>query len=181
MTTWRRARLGARALMITIPSCAITLAASQAIASPAQEPLRVNPRSVRVTYGHSVVVRGTAPVSDAGHTIVLQFARRGQSGWRPLDSSTIGADGQFRLAGVLTQSGAIRALDSSSGSVTTQTTTSSATYDTYLTQTCSGTKSGYVQVNVTDKYTPLFPIHFASFTSGDGTYHIAATAGTRTF
>lgn len=70
---------------------------------------------------------------------------------------------------------------SSSGSVTTQTTTSSATYDTYLTQTCSGTKSGYVQVNVTDKYTPLFPIHFASFTSGDGTYHIAATAGTRTF
>lgn len=37
----------------------------------------------------------------------------------------------------------------------------------------------YIQVTVTDKYTPLFPIHFASI-NGDGSYHLSATAGMRT-
>ena len=69
------------------------------------------------------------------------------------------------------------------GTMTAQTTTDSATYDGYV-QTCTtagGTKAGYVQVTVTDKYTPLFPIHFAAFNTSDSTYHLSATAGTRTF
>jgi Flp pilus assembly protein TadG len=70
---------------------------------------------------------------------------------------------------------------SASGSVSTQTTTSSATYDSYLTSTCVGTRSGYVQVTVNSTYSPLFPIHFASFNTSDSTYHLSATAGTRTF
>ena len=68
----------------------------------------------------------------------------------------------------------------SGGTVTTQSTTDSATYDAY---TCgSGTvrQARYVQVAVSDKYTPMFPIHFSNFVSADGTYHIAAIAGTRT-
>ena len=36
------------------------------------------------------------------------------------------------------------------------------------------------QVTVTDKYTPLFPIHFSAFNTSDSTYHLSATAGTRT-
>jgi Flp pilus assembly protein TadG len=72
-------------------------------------------------------------------------------------------------------------LDCTVGAATTsQTTTTSATYDGYVTA-CTGTKVGYVQVTVTDKYTPMFPIHFASFNGGDSTYHLSATAGTRTF
>jgi len=66
------------------------------------------------------------------------------------------------------------------GTTTSQSTTNSATYDGYV-SACTGTKAGYVQVNVTDKYTPLFPIHFAAFNSGDSTYHLSATAGMRTF
>ena len=38
----------------------------------------------------------------------------------------------------------------------------------------------YLEVKVSDKYTPMFPIRFASFTSADGTYHVSATAGMRT-
>jgi len=38
----------------------------------------------------------------------------------------------------------------------------------------------YLEVKVDDKYTPMFPIRFASFTSADGTYHVSATAGMRT-
>jgi Flp pilus assembly protein TadG len=68
------------------------------------------------------------------------------------------------------------------GTTTSQSTTASATYDGWVT-TCTnagGTKAGYVQVTVTDKYSPLFPIHFAAFNTSDSTYHLAATAGVRT-
>ncbi len=72
-------------------------------------------------------------------------------------------------------------MDCTVGTTTTsQTTTDSTTYDGYV-NACAGTKAGYVQVTVTDKYTPLFPIHFAAFTTSDSTYHLSATAGTRTF
>jgi Flp pilus assembly protein TadG len=68
---------------------------------------------------------------------------------------------------------------SSPASTTSQSTTDSATYDTFISG-CAGTKAGYVQVTVRDKYSPLFPVHFARFNTGDSTYHISATAGTRT-
>lgn len=40
-------------------------------------------------------------------------------------------------------------------------------------------EADYIEVAVTDKYTPMFPIRFAGF-NGDGTYHFSATAGVRT-
>ena len=66
------------------------------------------------------------------------------------------------------------------GTMTAYTTTSSATYDGYILSCTNlgGTKAGYVQVTVTDNYSPLFPIHFAGFNGS--TYPISATAGTRT-
>jgi Flp pilus assembly protein TadG len=71
-------------------------------------------------------------------------------------------------------------LDCTVGAATTsQSTTNSALYDGYLTA-CAGKKAGYVAVTVTDKYTPMFPIHFSAFDTSDSTYHLAATAGVRT-
>jgi len=67
----------------------------------------------------------------------------------------------------------------SGGAVTTNTTTSSSTYDLWSCPAGS-TSARYVQVTVTDKYTPLFPIHFAGFNTTDSTYHLSATAGVRT-
>jgi Flp pilus assembly protein TadG len=68
----------------------------------------------------------------------------------------------------------------SGGAVTTQTTTLSATYDAYTCPSGTVRQARYVQVNVTDKYSPLFPVHFAAFNTGDSTYHLSATAGVRT-
>ncbi|MGN6058291.1 MAG: TadE/TadG family type IV pilus assembly protein [Sphingomicrobium sp.] len=66
----------------------------------------------------------------------------------------------------------------SGGTITSQTTTDPTTFDA---MTCaSGTPSRYIQVGVTDKYTPMFPIHFAAYNTSDGTYHLSATAGMRT-
>jgi peptidoglycan lytic transglycosylase len=116
MRPWRRSRLGAGALMIAVPLSAAALIASQALAAPAPQALQMTPRSVRVPYGHNVVVRGAASSTDAGHTVVLEFARAGGSAWRRLSSSIVAGDGSLRLAGALTQSGTVRALDTSTGS-----------------------------------------------------------------
>lgn len=40
-------------------------------------------------------------------------------------------------------------------------------------------EADYIQVALTDKYTPMFPIHFSGY-NADGTYHLSATAGVRT-
>ena len=67
------------------------------------------------------------------------------------------------------------------GALTSTSTTNSATYDTLVAACASpSTRAGYVQATVTDKYSPLFPIHFAAFSTSDSTYHLAATAGVRT-
>ena len=68
----------------------------------------------------------------------------------------------------------------SSGNLTTQTATDSTTFDSYACASGTVKEAKYVQVALTDKYTPLFPIHFASFNSSDGTYHLSAVAGVRT-
>jgi hypothetical protein len=94
---------------------AATLVAGQALAAPAQQALRITPRSVRIPYGNDVIVRGAAP-GEAGHTVVLEFARRGDSAWRRLSAATIAGDGSFRLTGALAKSGRVRALDTSTGS-----------------------------------------------------------------
>jgi Flp pilus assembly protein TadG len=66
------------------------------------------------------------------------------------------------------------------GSIASSSTTTDATAFDALSCASTNKEARYIEVAVTDKYSPLFPIHFASFTSGDGTYHIAATAGMRT-
>lgn len=65
------------------------------------------------------------------------------------------------------------------GVTTTQTNTDPVAFDA-LTCATSATEARYITVDVTDKYTPKFPIHFAGFYSADGTYHMSASAGMRT-
>jgi Flp pilus assembly protein TadG len=65
------------------------------------------------------------------------------------------------------------------GTITSQTATDAATFDAL--ECAPATKEArYLEVAVTDKYTPLFPVHFAAFSTGDGTYHLSARAGMRT-
>ena len=114
----RRGRLGVGALMIGVPASAAALVAGQALASPAPSLPQIHPQSRHIAYGHDVVVRGAAPPSDAGHTVVLEFAARGATVWSQLASTTVGSTGAFRLAGRLEQSGIVRVLDTSSASLT---------------------------------------------------------------
>jgi len=118
MTKSRRTRLGVGALMIGIPASAAAIAAGQALAAPPQDPPRIEPQSRHIAYGHDVVLRGSAPAADAGHTVALEYAQRGATTWSQLGSTTVGSTGAFRLAGRLEHSGRVRVLDVSSESLT---------------------------------------------------------------
>ena len=105
MSNRAAARLGAGALMIAIPAAAAAIAAAQALASPAQAPAPDQAAVGSVAYGHDVVVRGSASRSDAGHTVVLEFAPRGATAWSQLGSTTIGGAAAFRWPARLEQLG----------------------------------------------------------------------------
>jgi Flp pilus assembly protein TadG len=68
----------------------------------------------------------------------------------------------------------------SAGATTTQSTTTSATYDAFTCGAGTTRQARYVSVTVNDKYYPLFPVHFGSFNTSDSSYHISASAGMRT-
>ena len=67
----------------------------------------------------------------------------------------------------------------SGGTIASQTSTNSTTFDAFVCTSGTVSMARYISVAVTDKYKPLFPIHFGSFNTGDGTYHLSATAGMR--
>jgi Flp pilus assembly protein TadG len=66
-----------------------------------------------------------------------------------------------------------------SGTIATQTSTDSAAFDALVCGAGTVKEARYVEVALTDKYTPMFPLHFVSY-NADGTYHLSATAGVRT-
>lgn len=50
----------------------------------------------------------------------------------------------------------------------------------YATTCSTGQKEArYIIVRATDRYTPMFPVHFSAI-NADGTYHFSATVGMRT-
>jgi Flp pilus assembly protein TadG len=59
--------------------------------------------------------------------------------------------------------------------------TTSADFDLAANACPAGTvkEADYIEVALTDKYAPMFPIHFSGY-NADGTYHLSATAGVRT-
>jgi rare lipoprotein A len=111
MRKWRRGQLAAGALILGVPATAAGLA-GQAIADsaaqPAPSPLPAAVKSHHLGFGRNVVVSGTAPASQVGQTLILEFAPAGASTWRGLTSTRVAASGHYRLAAPLRQSGLVK-------------------------------------------------------------------------
>jgi rare lipoprotein A len=118
MRPWRRARLGAGALLIAVFSCAAALAAAQALAAPARQPIhttsrsvpadaaarvRVRPRPISVLGGQAIHVRGSLLPALAGRKVSLQGRRSGR--WQTLTSTRTGSAGRFALRYVANTTG----------------------------------------------------------------------------
>jgi hypothetical protein len=102
--------------MIGVPAAAGALTATEAFGASA---LQANLHSSQVPFGHNVVVSGTAPSSDAGKKVELEFEPAGQRSWGQLTSSTIHGDGSYRLAAPVRRSGLIQVQELSSTSTAT--------------------------------------------------------------
>lgn len=73
----------------------------------------------------------------------------------------------------------LECLDSAGTTTSTQTSTDADTFDTYTCGSGTAKERKYISINLTDKYSPMFPIHFSAL-NADNTYHLSATAGVRT-
>jgi Flp pilus assembly protein TadG len=69
---------------------------------------------------------------------------------------------------------------SSGGALSSQTSTDSVAFDALTCAAGTAKEGRYIEVALTDKYTPMFPLHFGGFNTADGTYHLSAAAGMRT-
>lgn len=106
-------RLGLGAALMATPVTAVALAAGQA---EAQSAMQVHVGSSHLSPGRRLVVTGTTSSTDAGQTVVLEYAAgRGQS-WQTLTSSRISPTGSFRLAAPLWRTGRVRVSGGGSGS-----------------------------------------------------------------
>lgn len=67
----------------------------------------------------------------------------------------------------------------SAGAMTSSETENADTFDSTECPAGTTTEARYLQVTVTDLYTPMFPLHFSG-ADADGSYPLSATAGMRT-
>lgn len=124
----RLVQVAVGASMLAVPASAAALAdtardgSAQSSETAGQtgspSPIEVKMRSRRVPFGRDVVLTGRAPSSDAGQQLALQYDPVGGAAWRQLSSTTIHANGTFRLAAPLWRSGLVKvAGDSPSSSL----------------------------------------------------------------
>lgn len=112
--------------MLAVPASAVALSAGAVAPGPSaglpstgsQTPLKLAVSPRRIQFGDAVTVTGVTPAADAGRTLRLVAAATRHSRWRTVASTRIGRDGRFRLVAALRESGLVKVLDSTVGSVT---------------------------------------------------------------
>ncbi len=113
--TMRKSRpvhVAAGALMLAIPSSAYALSAKppNTPSAPTNATLQIALRDNHVTYGDNVAVSGSAGRGGAGQRVELELQTAGRVNWRVLSSTTVRADGSFRLLAPLRTSGHVRVI-----------------------------------------------------------------------
>lgn len=91
------------------------IALSAAGHDPSSTALQASASAQRIPYGGKVLVKGTAPSSDVGQTLDLDFEPARSSSWQTLTSTSVGPSGRFRLAAPLRQSGLWKVTSASGG------------------------------------------------------------------
>ena len=120
LRTMRILYAGAGVSLLAIPATAVALAAAPATnadgTATAADQLQIDSTPHKLGFGNQLAVSGTASPADAGNTLVLQFASAGSSSWGPLASTSVAANGSFRVTATLRESGSIRVVDTTQNS-----------------------------------------------------------------
>lgn len=96
------------------------------------------------------------------------------------------ADGTCKTSPITTSNVSVtwrRECTDSSGTMTQAPSSPYSTSAAFDADACpSGTakEADYIKISLTDKYVPMFPMHFGGYNASDGGYDITASAGVRT-
>jgi rare lipoprotein A len=102
--------------IVAAPASAALAAAPHSSAPAAGNPtLQAHVRAHRLSYGQAVVVSGRAPASNAGRTVVLDYAPFGTASWRQIATAQVSSTGSFRLRAPLRSSGQIKVTTAQAG------------------------------------------------------------------
>lgn len=121
----RRSYMTVGLLSVAVPVSAALILDGQALArtagrvinsATASQEVSIHLQSHTIAYGEDVIANGSAPTSDAGRTVALEYKKPGTSGWSTVSSTSVGQKGKFHLRAPLTHSGQVEAAIGSSSS-----------------------------------------------------------------
>ena len=104
--------VAAGALILAVPGTAVALESgvAQALGATSGPALHTSVTRSTLGYGRYESVNGSAPRSDAGRPVELQFLPSGARTWRSVAHGTIRSTGRFGFRVRLTRSGSLRAV-----------------------------------------------------------------------
>lgn len=108
----RALHVAAGALALAVPGAAVALESgvAQALGATTGPALHTSVSRHSLRYDSYLTVHGSAPSSDAGHRVQLQFLPAGHSAWRGLATTTVRSDDHFSFRTRLARSGQLRAV-----------------------------------------------------------------------
>lgn len=135
----RRPYLAAGLAAVAAPMSAAMLVDGQALAQSVNkvfasatgaqgDSIHMHLRSPTIAYGRDLIATGSAPASDAGRSVVLEYLRPGTSSWSNVSSTTIQGNGHFLLQAPLAHSGKVKAVMGSASSSAPQRVTVTASF-----------------------------------------------------
>lgn len=104
------AAAGALALAVPVGAVALESGVAQALGATTGPALHTSVSRHSLRYDSYLTVHGSAPSSDAGHRVQLQFLPAGHSAWRGLATTTVRSDDHFSFRLRLARSGQLRAV-----------------------------------------------------------------------
>lgn len=99
------AALGATIIAVPASATALAEAATTPSASGTGAPITEHVASRQIKYGHDVIVTGSAPSSDAGQRVYLEYSPGGSRSWQQVADGVVGDNGRFQLSARLRNSG----------------------------------------------------------------------------
>jgi rare lipoprotein A len=135
----RPVHVAAGALMLAVPGSAYALAAkpTDTQSAPTNATLQIALRHDHVTYGANLTVTGTAGPGASGQRVELELQPAGRVNWGVLASTTLRADGSFRLVAPSRTSGNVRVVPAGGVPARTSNVTATAPTPTVLAPSAS--------------------------------------------
>jgi rare lipoprotein A len=103
------AKLAVGASVLAFPATAVAVTSDTQAAVATPQPVALHDvHTVKTAYGVKTLVRGAAPVADAGRRLALEYRPDNAGPWRTVGRGEVRPDGRFSLSARLGRTGALQ-------------------------------------------------------------------------